>query len=103
MDGQTQTAFSIVEALQVPHMTKTDDSARLDLARVEAVIRDVITGYALPFEVLSLDTEVTGWRVLVRDISHRVINISLMYATSAVQLRAQLKQRLDTVCFQHLP
>jgi hypothetical protein len=80
-------------------MMKMDDGARLDLARVEAIIRDVITGYALPFEILSLDADVTGWRMLVRDMSHRVIDISLTYATSAVQLRAQLKRRLDTVCF----
>ena len=79
--------------------TDEDDGAHLDLARVEAVVRDVITGYALPFEILSLDTEVTGWRVLVRDISHRVIEVSLTYATSAAQLSLQLKQRLDTVCF----
>jgi hypothetical protein len=70
----------------------------LDLARVEALTRDVINAYALPVEILSVDVETFGWRMLLRDMSHCVIDISIAYATSAAELRANLKQRLDAAC-----
>ncbi len=68
----------------------------LNLPRVEAVTRHVITGYAWPFELLSVEPDVASWRIRVRDMSHRVIDISIAYATSAAELRARLKERLDT-------
>jgi hypothetical protein len=68
----------------------------LDLARVEALIRDVISGYALPLEILDVDTTTEGWRIRARDLSHRVLDISIAYTTTARQLRAQIRKRLDT-------
>jgi hypothetical protein len=76
-----------------------DGRLHLDLPRVEAVTRDVIMGYAWPFELLSVEADVAGWRMLVRGMSHRVIDISIAYATTAAQLRAELKQQLDTAYF----
>ncbi len=66
----------------------------MDTARVDALARQIIVEYGLPFELLEVQAESGGWRIAVRDQTRRVIQFTLPDSTAG-RLRESIKARLD--------
>jgi hypothetical protein len=67
---------------------------RLDVARVEQLVRDVITAYRLPIELARARHEPPHWRVLLRDASQRLFNVEIADTVSGMKFLEHLKDRL---------
>ena len=65
-----------------------------DIARVERMTRDIIGDFGLPIELVTVIEDGDTWRVVVRDASHRVLDVPCSRTSDARQLREQLTARL---------
>jgi hypothetical protein len=67
----------------------------VDAIRVERMVRDIISAGGLPIELVAVLGEGRQWRIVVRDASHRVLDVHVSKTDSNAELRAQLIEQLN--------
>jgi len=65
-------------------------------ARVERLVRDLITHYGLAATLLSVRHEPPQWLIVIRGDSDRVFDLTLPDTLTVAQLRTQLEAHLLT-------
>lgn len=68
-----------------------------DVIRVEQIARDIIIDSGLAVELVMMVDDGDRWRLVVRDASHRVLDLQISKTDSATTIREHLTVQLKAM------